>query len=157
MVSCYTPRNAGYTVPGVWSKTKTMTTEFPWDHQLSLLTCEGSGKREALDWAGAWRLASPEGWRNSASELYVYLAGRGEKQIQNPKTCTPHCGFNQLVQTEDTHSGIKCSSYLSDFCLDTLEISLCMCAISNIKKFVPQNLQWPKYKQMVALCTITSG
>ncbi len=152
-----TPRNTGYTGPDVWSKTTTMTTEFPWDHQLSLLTCEGSGKREALDWAGAWRLVSPEGWRNSASELYVYLAGPREKQIQIPKPCTPHCGFNQLVQTEDTHCVKKCSSYLSNFCLDTLEISFCMCATSNIKKFVPQNFQWPKYKQIILFCTIKCG
>ena len=56
-------------------------------HQPSLLTCEGSGKREALDGvsdgasdgAGAWRLVSLEGWRNSASELYVYLAGQRER------------------------------------------------------------------------------
>lgn len=90
------------------SKTKNMRSQPP------LLTCEGSGKREVLDWVGAWRLVSLEGWRSSASELYVYLAGQRETQIQDPTTCTPHRGFNQLVRTEDTHAVIKCLSYLDN-------------------------------------------
>lgn len=81
--------------------------------QLSLLTCEGSGKRELLDWVGAWKPVSLEGWRNSVSELCVYLVGQREKQMQSATTCTPLCGFNQLVKTEDTHGVIKCFSYLS--------------------------------------------
>lgn len=59
----------------------------------SVLTCEGSGKKEASGGAGAWRPVSPEGWRSSAWELCVYLAGQRERRVQVPTACTSHCGL----------------------------------------------------------------
>lgn len=48
-------------------------------------------------------------------------------------------GFNQLLQTEGAHSVVKCLAYFSSFRLYMLEISLYVCAISTIIKFMPLN------------------
>lgn len=61
----------------------------------------GSGKREPLDGAGAWRSVSLEGWRNSASELCVYLAGA--KKGTDPGCHNMHA--TQLVQPAAANGG----------------------------------------------------
>lgn len=50
-------------------------------HWPSLLTCEGSGRKGVSDWAEGGMLASPEGWRNSASALYVCLAEQKHRRV----------------------------------------------------------------------------
>ena len=68
------------------------------------LTCEDSGKGGQLDGVGAWRPLSLEGWRNSASELFVYLEAEGKKAIQNPTTCTHTATVSHNVaQLRDSH------------------------------------------------------
>jgi len=72
----YNSYNESSWFPHIWEVIQHVISKRRESHHQPLLTCEGSGRRGPWGAAAVWRPVSLEGWRSSASELYVYLAGQ---------------------------------------------------------------------------------